>query len=82
MSTVKRNKLVLIQWIDSKGGSAEWEFLDEIENLKPVICQSVGFLIDDKKAYKTLAPTMGGGQIWGRITIPSCSIVKLKVLLT
>jgi hypothetical protein len=80
MSNMKKNKLVLIKWLDSKGGSSEWEFLDEIANLKPVVCYSVGFLIDDKKTYKTLAPTMGGGQIWGRITIPSCSIVKFKVL--
>jgi len=77
---MKGNKLVLIKWIDSKSGSPEWEFLDEINNLEPVVCQSVGFLIDDKKTYKTLAPTLGGGQIWGRITIPSCSILKLKVL--
>jgi len=77
---MKKNKLVLIKWVDSKGDSSVWEFLDEIANLEPVICHSVGFLIDDKKAYKTLAPAMGGGPIWGRITIPSCSIVKLKVL--
>ena len=81
MARMGKNKLVLVKWIDSKGGPFEWEFLDGLNNLKPVICHSVGFLIDDKKRYKTLAPTVGGGQIWGRITIPSCSIVKLKVLL-
>lgn len=75
-----KSKLVWIKWVDSKGGSVEWEFLDDIESLEPVTCQSVGFLIDDKKAYKTLAPTIGGGQIWGRITIPSCAILKLKIL--
>jgi hypothetical protein len=75
-----KQKLVVIKWIDSKGGSYEWEFLKDIEPLKPIICCSVGFLLDDTEEYKTLAPTIGGGQVWGRITIPACSIIKFQIL--
>jgi len=73
-------KLIFIKWIDSKNGPEGWEFLEEIESLKPVTCYSVGFLLDDTKDYKTIAPTIGGGQVLGRITIPSCAIKKIKIL--
>lgn len=73
-------KLVLIEWLDSKAGTCEWEFIDSLEPLQPITCTSVGFLIEDNKTYKTIAPTIGGGQVLGRITIPSCSIVKVKKL--
>ena len=73
-------KLVLIEWLDSKGGSGEWEFIDNLEPLEPIACISVGFLIQENDSYKTIAPTVGGGQVLGRITIPNCSIVKVKTL--
>ena len=75
-----KNKLVIIKWIDSKGLTSEWEFWDEIKSLKPSVCISVGFLIDNKKKYKTLATTISKDQVFGRITIPTCSIVKFKEL--
>ena len=75
-----KKKLTLIKWIDSKNGSEGWEYLDGLEPLKPILCSSVGFLIDDNKDYKTIAPTIGGGQVLGRITIPSCAIKKIKIL--
>jgi hypothetical protein len=75
-----KNKLVIIKWIDSKGLTSEWEFRDEIQPLKPNICISVGFLIDNKIKYKTLATTISKDQVFGRITIPTCSIVKFKEL--
>ncbi len=56
-----KHKLVFIKWLDSKGGSYEWEFLEDIEPLKPITCHSVGYLLDDTKEYKTLAPTISEG---------------------
>ena len=73
-------KLVKIKWLDSKGLTDEWEYWDEIKPLKPSVCVSVGFLIDNNKQYKTLATTISKGQVFGRITIPACSIVKFKEL--
>ena len=73
-------KLVFIKWIDSKNGPEGWEYLDGLEALKPILCSSVGFLIDDNKDYKTIAPTIGGDQVLGRITIPTCAIKKIKIL--
>jgi len=73
-------KLVLIEWLDSKAGPEGWEYLDNLEKIEPTSCKSVGFLVDDNDNHKTIAPTLGGGQILGRITIPSCSIVNFQIL--
>lgn len=71
-------KLVSIKWIDSKGMTEEWEHWYEMEPLKPSICVTVGYLIDDNPKYKTLAMTISKDQVFGRISIPVCSIVKLR----
>ncbi len=77
---MRKNKLVLIKWLDSKGVTSDWEFLEDIKPLKPSVCISVGFLIDNNEKYKTLAMTVSKDQVFGRITIPACSIVKVKEL--
>lgn len=73
-------KKVYIERVDSKSGSTEWEYLEDIENLSPVMCKSIGFLLVDTKEYKTLASTMSESQVWGRITIPTCAINKFQIL--
>ena len=73
-------KKVEIKWIDSKAGKNEWEYIDDLEPLPPVICRSVGFLIEDTPKYKTIVHTINTNQILGRITIPKCCIKKIKVL--
>jgi len=73
-------KKVYIEWLDSKSGPTEWEYLEDIESLQPVSCQSIGFLLEDNEKYKTLASTVSGSQVWGRITILTCSIIDFKVL--
>ncbi len=78
MGNALKYKLVLIEWLDSKGVTTNWEYLDELEPVLPVECVSTGFLIDDKKDYKTLVQTLSKNQVLGRITIPCCSITKIK----
>ncbi len=73
-------KKVYIEWVDSKSGPTEWEYLEDIETLNPIVCQSIGFLLEDNKKYKTLASTISESQVWGRITIPSCSIINFQIL--
>jgi len=69
-----------IKWIDSKGMTSEWEFWDDVEPLYPSECDTIGWLIDDHKNYKTLAMTYSPDQVFGRITIPACSILSMKEL--
>ncbi|MBU4124136.1 MAG: hypothetical protein KKI14_01580 [Nanoarchaeota archaeon] len=58
-----KKKLISIKWLDSKGLTSGWEYWDEIEPLKPSICLTVGFLIDDNSKYKTLAMTISKGRL-------------------
>jgi hypothetical protein len=73
--------IVLIEWVDSKG-MERWEYLDEIEPLKPCICQSVGFMIEDATDYKTIALGLSDSQVLGRTTIPSGCIKRVRKLTT
>jgi hypothetical protein len=76
-----KHKLVLIEWLDSKG-LERWEYLDEIGSLPPGLCHSVGFLIEDRKDYKTIALGLSDTQVLGRTTIPSGCIKSIKKLVT
>ena len=80
MKKIAKYTPVLIEWLDSKGIINTWEYLEEIESLCPQKCVSVGFLLEDKKGYKTILQSYGGNQILGRTTIPACSIVKMRKL--
>jgi len=71
-------KIVIIKWVDSTGVTSGWEFTEDIKPLKPAICTSVGFLIDDAEDYKTIVQTDGEDQILGRLTIPVCAIKEIK----
>ncbi|MGR3177228.1 MAG: hypothetical protein ACUZ8E_04125 [Candidatus Anammoxibacter sp.] len=75
-----KNQLVLIEWLDSKGGTSAWEHLDELTPLEPCKCKSVGFLLEDNKNYKTIAQSLSSNQVIGRLTVPSCSIKKTTKL--
>ena len=70
-------KLVIIDWVDS-ARTDEWVILP-FKN-KPVKCRSVGWLIEDKKKYKKLAPHMDTkcSQACGIMTIPSVAITRIR----
>lgn len=79
MVSLKNNyKKVEIEWVDSVRGDAGWEFIDEIEPVLPARCKTVGFLIDEKPEYKTVALTVSDKQLFARITIPTVAILKIR----
>ena len=74
------NKLVLIEWVDSHHTS-RWTTDDP--TTEPVKCRSVGWLIHDGEAAKTLTPHMTDEdppQRSGDMTIPICAVTKIEVL--
>ena len=77
---MKKNQIVLIEWLDSKGINNTWEYIEGMESLLPQKCVSVGFLWEDGKEYKTILQSYGGGQVLGRTTIPTRSIIKMRKL--
>lgn len=81
-----RPPLVLIEWEDSARPAPEWRFIDDLEDLSAVRCQSVGWLVHDGEDVKVLAPNLGNidsnsdAQACGIIRIPARSIVRVAGL--
>ena len=71
-------RIVEIQWIDSKSGPNQWEYLDELPTLPPVACTTVGYLLEDTAQYKTVAQSLSDSQVHGRITIPTACIKRIR----
>lgn len=76
----KYDKLLLIEWWDSKGVSSHWEFKDEIRVEYPVHIYTIGWLEHDGRKSISLVQSKSKEQVCGRITIPKCSIIKQKYL--
>jgi hypothetical protein len=70
-------KLILIEWLDSKGITNQWEYLNEIQSMKPSRCFSIGFLIEETDQYKTIAQGLNASQVIGRMSIPRCAIQRI-----
>lgn len=75
---IKRFQIVEITWLDSKGVTSSWEYLDEVEPLEPVVITSVGYLLQNSKKYKTIAQSVSKHQVVGRMTIPTVTIQKIR----
>jgi hypothetical protein len=73
-------QVVQIEWIDSKAATNEWEYIDGLEPLQPITCTSIGFLVEETPAYKTLAYSRSDTQVCGRVTIPTACIKKCRRL--
>ena len=75
-------RLVLIKWLDSFGCSATWQDL-ETSQPKPLICQSVGWLLHDGDDCKVIVPHItdqNSGvprQGCGDMTIPAQVILDI-----
>lgn len=77
-------KLVLIEWVDSFGCSSDWQELeDDPQPLKPIICQSVGWLLRDWTQCKVIVPHIAEIprdstlQGCGDMTIPTACILRM-----
>lgn len=85
----QRNKdcpLVLVEWEDSRRPVASWQYLADVDVSTVVACVSVGWLINDDKKIKALAPNIGDiedeecAQACGIIRIPTRSITRIVQL--
>ncbi len=73
-----KNKIIEIEWLDSVGVTPSWGYTNELLPLPPIKCISVGYIVKDKKKYITLVQSISNEQILGRLTIPKCSIIKVR----
>ena len=80
-------KLVLVEWLDSHSGRG-WQTPERLKlAAEPLYCQSVGWLLADKKDCKVIVPHIAGErhgdtmmQGCGDLTIPAASIIKMTTL--
>jgi len=72
-------KVVHIQWIDSCT-EVGWEDAKDDEGFE--VSHTVGFVVSETAHYTVIANSYDppSNQWNGRIAIPNCSIVKVKVL--
>ncbi len=78
--------LVLVEWVDSRKPTSEWERLEELDSQLICECVSVGFLLEDGKDKKVLSPNMAdinnpeNLQVSAIMTIPTISVKRIKKL--
>jgi hypothetical protein len=80
---VEKLRLVFIEWEDSCGAIARWQYLDESQP-EYILCQSVGWLVYDGKDCKRIVPHIGRHktdeareQGCGDMTIPTSAIIRM-----
>jgi len=81
---IKQFKLVRILWIDSRGASPRWQYLDDTEP-QAIQCRSVGYLVYDGENVKRIAPHIsedadGDIQVVGDMVIPNVAILKMETI--
>ena len=79
-------RLVLIEWLDSYGCSPHWQTLEECR-AKPLVCRSVGWLLQDDADCKVIVPHISDSsnehvptQGCGDMTIPTAAILRISEL--
>lgn len=50
---------IFVEWEDSAQPSSAWSWVDEISDPKPVLCQTVGFLVKETDRCLLLALSIG-----------------------
>ena len=80
-----KNKIVIVEWVDSVQPTSEWSFVYDLPKPKPITCFSVGWLIKSNKDATMLASNVGNkneesAQVSGVIKIPARSIIRIKKL--
>lgn len=87
MHMLKRNKLVLVEWVDSVQPVSSWRLLDDLPALEIVECVSVGWLVNKSRKVLMLAPNIGDiesgstAQASGFIRIPTAAVTRIAELI-
>lgn len=76
---------ILVEWEDSAQPVSAWSWVDEISDPKPVLCQTVGFLLKETERCLTLALSIGDAasdrpQANGVMQIPRSAILRITFL--
>lgn len=75
-------RLVKVTWQDSRHPYNGWQWVHDMKEIEPTICESVGWLIKDEPRVMILAASItidsdGDAQISGAVDIPKRSIDEI-----
>lgn len=75
-------KPVQVIWVDPQGGSG-WLEVIRARNMKPHLCETVGFLLYKDKERIVMAAsrswsTSGDVEVGDRVTIPTACVVSIE----
>jgi hypothetical protein len=76
------DKLVLVEWLDSRRGEG-WTHIEELRRgVPPTKCRSVGWIVARDRSALTLASHLGDNpdQCCGDITIPTKAVLAVITL--
>jgi len=71
------NKIVWVEWVDSRGVTQGWEYTDDLTPLAVDIVHTVGFLLGKDDTAITLAMCLSQDQVLGRLAIPVVAVREL-----
>jgi hypothetical protein len=73
-----KNKIVLIEWVDSYSVYEQWDFLKDLKEPEIMKCKSVGFIVKETNESILIMPHISGDNEAGKggICIPKLSIIK------
>lgn len=77
-------KMVLVEWVDSRQPTASWQRVSDIGYLSECRCTSVGFLLRGDDNAKVLAASIADEgdelQAAGIFVIPSSAVISITQL--
>lgn len=71
---------VYIEWVDSSYGPSGWHDAEDVGEIKPVICITVGQLLERTPDYISVALTTHGDRLIGSMAIPVGAIRVMRDL--
>jgi hypothetical protein len=77
----RKEKMVLLEWLDATCTTSRWEWRDETDPIAPHLCKTMGFVVDETPQYITVAQSLGKDHesVMGRMTILKRCIKKRRV---
>jgi len=72
-------KMVKVTWVDSKHVFG-WHHQDDVKDLAAIVCESVGFLLEDNLEELKLAQSLSGESVGNLLAIPKIVVKEIKEL--
>ena len=84
MQSIKYEKVIVV-WQDINSADDAWNTEDQLKNLKPAICNTIGYLYDDNANFIKMFATYSINDddtldVGDCIVIPKGCIIKLEKL--